>query len=105
MAQPAIALNTAEASRSRKVRVAPLIAGGVIAVLAITALFGGAWAVWVDRMDRSAGGFVSIGTTDLRTDTYAIEAPLTGDGPRWLYGSTVFGTGRVRATSQNAHPL
>ena len=65
-------------------------------MLAVITLFGGAWALWVDRMDRSGGGFVTIGTSDLRTETYAIEAPLTGDGPDWLYGSTVFGTGRVR---------
>jgi hypothetical protein len=60
--------------------------------------------LWVDRVDRGSGGFVSIGTTRLNTPTFAIESPLTGDGPSWLYGSTVFGTGRVRATSQNAHP-
>lgn len=105
MAQQAIAPGTTEASDSRRRRVAALIAGSVIAVLAATALFGGAWALWVDRMDRSGGGFVTIGTTDLHTETYAIEAPLTGDGPSWLYGPTVFGTARVRGTSRNAHPM
>ena len=105
MAQQVIAPGTTETSGSRKIRLAPLIAGSVIAALAVITLFGGAWALWVDRMDRSGGGFVTIGTSNLRTETSAIEAPLTGDGPDWLYGSTVFGTGRVRATSQNAQPL
>jgi len=48
---------------------------------------------------------VKIGSSNLNTGTYAIESPLTGDGPSWLYGSTVFGTGRIRATSQTAHPM
>src|SRR5262245_26925559 len=39
----------------------------------------------------SAHGFVSLGTTDLRTETYAIVGDLRGDGPSWLWGSTVLG--------------
>jgi hypothetical protein len=105
MAQQAIALGTTEAPGATRRRGAPLIAGSFIAVLAVIALSGGGWALWVDRMDRSGGGFVTIGTTGLDTQTYAIEAPLTGDGPSWLYGPTVFGTARVRATSQNAQPV
>jgi len=105
MGQQASGSGTTAAAASNSRRIAPLITGSVIAVFAVTVLFAGAWALWVDRMDRGAGGFVTIGTTDLHTDTYAIEAPLTGDGPSWLYGSTVFGTARIRATSQNARPM
>jgi hypothetical protein len=105
MAQPAIAPITPEASGSAKRRVAPLIVGSIIAVFALVTLFGSAWGLWVDRMDRSGGGFVTIGTSDLRTDTYALQAKLRGDGPRWVYGPTVFGTARIRATSQSNHPL
>jgi hypothetical protein len=100
-----IAPVTSEASGSGRRRVGSLIAGSIAAVLAVLLLAPGVWALWVDRIDRGRGGFVSIGTTKLNTGTYAIRSPLTGDGPRWLYGSTVFGTGRVRATSQNEQPM
>jgi hypothetical protein len=89
----------------RRHAAASLIAGGIAAFVAFVFLGAGTWALWVDRIDRDARGFVSIGATELATETYAIESPLTGDGPDWLYGSTVFGTGRVRATSQSATPL
>jgi hypothetical protein len=48
---------------------------------------------------------VSFGTSSLRTDTYAIVGDLRGDGPSWLYGSTVIGDARVRATSSSEQPL
>jgi hypothetical protein len=81
-----------------------LIAGGIASLLAVAFLVGGTWALWVDRVDRT-GGFVTVGSTELSTETYAFESPLHGDGPRWLYGSTVWGTGRFRATSQSTHQL
>lgn len=92
--------------RGGRYRVASLVAGGLISVLAVVLVAGGGWALWVDRMDRDASGFLSIETaTNLRTDTYAIRAKLQGDGPQWLYGSTLWGTGRVRATSRNGQPI
>lgn len=94
----------ANASSSGRVRVGSLIAGGIVSLLAVVFLAGGTWALWVDRVDRG-GGFVTVGSTKLNTETYAFESPLHGDGPRWLYGSTVWGTGRFRATSQSTHPL
>jgi len=92
-------------ARSGKLRIGSLIAGSILAVFAITFLIGGTWALWLDRVDRDSHGFVTIGNSTLTTPTYALEAPLTGDGPSWLYGSRVFGTGRVRATSESAQPL
>jgi hypothetical protein len=105
MTEHAIAPVTTDASGSGRRRVGSLVAGGAIAVFAVVFVTSGLWALWVDRVDRGSGGFVKIGSTTLNTPTYAIEAPLTGDGPHWLYGATVFGTGRVRATSQTAHPM
>jgi hypothetical protein len=81
-----------------------LIAAGIASLLAVAFLVGGTWALWVDRVDRG-GGFVTVGSTRLSTETYAFESPLHGDGPRWLYGSTVWGTARFRATSQSTHQL
>ena len=89
----------------RRHRAASLVAASIVSVLALVMLAGGGWALWKDRVDRDAKGFVSIGTTDLRTETHAIVGDLRGDGPSWLWGSTVLGDARVRATSQSARPL
>jgi len=77
----------------------------MVLVLAAVCFAGGAWALWKDRVDRDSSGFVSFGTSDLRTDTYAIVGDLKGDGPSWLYGSAVIGDARVRATSTSGRPL
>jgi hypothetical protein len=82
-----------------------LVAGIILCVVAVVCVAGGGWALWVDRVDRDAKGFVSFGTTDLRTETHAIVGDLRGDGPSWLWGSTVMGDERVRATSQSGRPL
>jgi hypothetical protein len=86
-------------------RVVPFVAGGIACAFALVFLAGGAWALWKDRVDRDGSGFVTIGSTTLRTDTYAIVGDLHGDGPSWLWGSAVLGDSRVRATSQSARRL
>lgn len=90
---------------SRRRRVVSLVAGSILCVVALVFLATGGWALWKDRVDRDANGFVSFGTTDLRTETYAIVGDLRGDGPGWLWGSTLLGDARVRATSQSERPL
>jgi hypothetical protein len=74
-------------------------------VVALVFLAGGGGAFWKDRVDRDGEGFVSFGTTELRTGQYAIVGDLRGDGPSWLYGSTVLGDARVLATSQSNQSL
>ena len=86
-------------------RIALVIVGGIVCACALASLVGGGWALWKDRVDRDSNGFVSLGTSDLRTETYAIVGDLSGDGPSWLYGSTVIGDTRVRATSSSTTPL
>ena len=86
-------------------RVGSLVAGGILGVFAVVLLVGGGWALWKDRVDRDADGFVSIGSTDLRTEAYAIVGDFRGDGPSWLWGSTVMGDERVRATSLSDRSL
>ena len=65
--------------------------------LAIVSLAGGSWSIWKDRMSRDGDGYVSIGSTELSADVYAIAGDLRGDGPGWLYGSAIIGDERVRA--------
>ena len=74
-------------------------------MIALVFVGGGGWALWKDRVDRDGKGFVSLGTTELRTAQYAIVGDLKGDGPGWLYGSRVLGEARVHATSRAGGPL
>lgn len=94
-----------DAAPVRRRRVVPLIGGSVLCVVALVLLAGGGWALWKDRVDRDSQGFVSFGTTELRTEAHAIVGDSRGDGPHWLYGSSVLGDARVRATSQGEQPL
>ena len=89
----------------RRRLVTSYVAGGIVCVLAAVFLVGGGWALWKDRVDRDGDNFVTIGSNDLETETYAIVGDLRGDGPSWLWGSTVLGDVRVRATSASARPL
>jgi hypothetical protein len=82
-----------------------LIWASIVCLLAALMLAGGAWVLWMDRIDRDAAGFVQIDSGKLRTDTYAIVSDLRGSGPDWLYGSTVFGDTRARVTSDTAKPI
>src|SRR4051794_14164552 len=86
--------------KTRRPRVVPLIAGSILGVVALVFLSSGGWALWKARVDRDDKGFVSLGTAELRTGQYAIVGDLRGDGPSWLYGSSVLGDERVRATSR-----
>jgi len=102
------ALNPAlQSSQGRlgKPRVASLIVGSILCVFAMIFLAGGGWALWKDRAERDANGFVTFGTSDLRTETYAVVGDMQGDGPGWLWGSTVLGDVRVRATAPSERPL
>jgi hypothetical protein len=85
-------------------RLGLIVAGGIVVAIALALLAGGGWGLWQDRIERD-GGYVTIGTTDVRTDTYAIVAELKGDGPAWLYGSSILGEARVRATPLSERPL
>lgn len=105
MSEQTIAPVVTDPSVPGKRRTTSLVTGAVLSVFAVVFLVGGGWAIWKDRVDRDASGFVSIGTTDLSTETYAIVGDLHGDGPSWLWESGVLGDSRVRATSDVQHPL
>lgn len=91
-------------------RVGSLVAGCIVCGLAVVMLAGSGWAFWMDRVDRDASGFVSIGTTrEFRTETYGIVSDVRGDIPgwvaSWLYGSQVLGTARARVTPLTDKPV
>jgi len=86
-------------------RIALVVVGSVLCLFALAFAAGGAWGLWKNRVDRDSQVYVSFGTTDLRTDQCAIVGDLKGDGPSWLYGDSIIGDTRVRATSQSQEPL
>src|SRR5262249_23144938 len=65
---------------------------------------GGGLLLRKDRVDRDAAGYVAIGTNDLNSKTPAVLGELEGDGPSWLWGSTVLGDGRIRGASNSGEP-
>ncbi len=97
-------LSSVDATDARP-RVASLVVGSILCVVALVFIAGGGLALWKHGVDRDGKGFVSFETDELRTEQYAIVGDLRGDGPSWLYGSTVLGDARVRATSQAEQPL
>ena len=105
MGQQTIASTAPAPPGSRRRPVASLIIGGIVCIFAVAFVVGGTWALWKDRVERDDSGFVTIGTANLQTDTYAIVGDLHGDGPSWLWESDVMGDTRVRATSQSPQPL
>ena len=92
-------------ARSQGRSVGRWVAAILVSALAALLLAGGGWALWLDRVERDAAGFHTVETTSLHTDTHALVGDLKGDGPSWLYGSTVLGDARVRARSQTGQPL
>jgi len=103
--QPIPQATASESPRRGRPRAASLVSGSVLCVVALVFLVSGGLALWTDRVDRDGSGFVRIGSAELKTDQYAIVGDMQGDGPHWLYGSTVLGEIRVRATSQADQPL
>ena len=86
-------------------RVGRIVACCALGIFALVLVAGGGWGLWVDRIDRDSSGFVSTGPLQMRTDTFAIVGDLRGDGPAWLYGSSVLGDAQVRVASQRGNAL
>jgi len=82
-----------------------LLGGGVLGLVAVAVFAAGAWGLAIDRFGRDADGYLSISTMRLHTDTYALVSEMRGDGPRWVYGSTIFGDTRARVTSQSGQAV
>lgn len=97
--------HAASSTPPRRSGAVSLVVGVTLCVLAAALLAGGGWALWKDRVARDDGGFVSVGTEGFRTGQYALVGDLQGDGPDWLYGSSVLGDGRIRAESRSGQPL
>jgi hypothetical protein len=90
-------------------RVVALVAGALLALTAIGLFTGGGLALWADRTQRDAAGYLTTDTQRFATGTYALateDIDLRVDGPDWLYPTSTLDTVRIRVTGADpATPL
>jgi hypothetical protein len=96
------------ASRWTGGRVAMLVAGSVLALLAIGAIATGAYGLWLDTTQRS-DGYVMTSSERFETGGYALSTRtlhISSDVPSFLYGRDWLGDVRIRGESADpAQPL
>jgi hypothetical protein len=90
-------------------KVVALVVGVLLALTSAVLLSGGATALWADRTQRDAVGYLSTDARGFATTTYALATDridLRVEGPDWLYAPAALDTARVRVTSADpATPL
>ena len=83
-------------------RIALLVVGSIVALLALAFLAGGAVLFWAHTSERDGGGYYSTGSERFQTLTYALvsdDLDIGTDGPDWLFREGRLGTIRLRGTS------
>ena len=89
-------------------RVALLIVGIVVTLLALAALAGGAALIVLNHTERDSAGFFSTGNETYATDSHAIvseDLDIGTDGPDWLFEEGRLATVRVRGASADDREL
>jgi hypothetical protein len=85
-------------------RITALVIGGVMVLVSLVMVAGGAVALWADLSDRDSAGYV---TTDVHAFSTAGSALATdpvelgNPGVDWLYSTVVLGEVRIRVTPVN----
>jgi len=85
-------------------RIAALVIGAILVVLALALLGGGGTALWADRTQRD-GGYVTSDVHEFSTAgsaLAAVPAHLDSAGIGWLYAPGVLGKVRIRVTPANS---
>ena len=86
-------------------RVAALIAGSLVGLLAVGLVIAGGVLLWGNSKEDDAG-YVSTGTHRLHTSTYAISTEnIDLDAPGWLVNHDRFGHIRIEANSRSIKPV
>ena len=88
-------------------RIAPVVAGGLVGLVAIALLIGGGALLWGDG-EKDDAGYLSTGTHGLHTGTYALATDnldIDLDGAGWLLDADRLGHVRVQATSRDDKPV
>ena len=83
-------------------RLALLIVGSVVTLLALAALAGGALLLAVNHTERDSAGFFSTGSESYASESHAIvsdDLDIGADGPDWLFEEGRLATVRVRGAS------
>jgi hypothetical protein len=89
-------------------RIALLVAGILVTLLALAALAGGAALLVANHTERDSAGFFSTAEEPFRTESYALvsnELDIGTDGPDWLFDEGRLATVRLRGSSQNGREL
>jgi hypothetical protein len=89
-------------------RIAMLVAGGLVTLLALALLAGGAIVLAFDQTERDSAGFFSTGSESFATDGYAIvseDLDVGTDGPDWLFDEGRLATVRIRGESESDRDL
>jgi hypothetical protein len=84
-------------------RITALVAGSVVALLSLGLLAGGGVATWADNSQRDAAGYLTTGSHNFSSDTYALTSGKVdlGSSADAVTPSDILGTIRVRVTSTN----
>jgi hypothetical protein len=88
-------------------RVAAVVAGASLALVAFVLLLAGAGLRWVDG-HKDADGFLSTTTERFHTSTYALATDnldIDGHGSGWVVSSDRYGQVRLRAASNDGKPV
>ena len=96
----------APASRWTAGRIAPLVIGALLVLVALVLVGGGGTAMWAYLFKRE-GGYVTTGVHRFSTAGSALATKPTqlgSAGVGWLYSPPLLGKVRIRVTSQSAGP-
>jgi hypothetical protein len=106
--QPPVAAPAAPPSRWTAGRIAMLVGGSLLALLALGAIACGAYGLWLHTTQRS-DGYVMTSSERFATGGYALATRtlhISSDVPGFLYGRDWLGTVRLRGASADpARPL
>ena len=84
-------------------RIAMIVVGSLLALIALGALVGGAYGLWLDTTQRS-DGYVMTSSERFNTGGYALATrtlKVSSDVPSFLYGRNWLGDVRIRGQSAN----
>lgn len=86
-------------------RAAAVVISSLIALLGLAALVGATAAVVLDQTQRDHDGYLSTGTTNYSTDTYALvsDSYRAGTAADWFAAREILG--KVRITVTSSHPV
>jgi hypothetical protein len=85
-------------------RVASVVAGGVLVLLAAALLSGAGVALWADTTQRNAAGYIVTGVHGFSTSGSAVVTEpidLRGTGTGWWYSPAMLGDVQIRVTPGN----